>query len=240
MPRSATAESASAGPPESDREAIPGLRAEAETAREKLAASHAARETGLRLSRELIRRCSNSIRASHRGEFDNADALLTEARGLAAEMTGALADFPAVMYAGFAEDGLKEYVEAAATLSFVRGGPLPSAAELGAGPAAYLNGLAEAASEVRRHILDLLRRDEVERCEALLGLMDDVYSVLVTMDFPDGLTRGLRRTTDALRAVLERTRGDLTVALRQRRLERRMASLEAAIGEAAVGEAASW
>jgi translin len=213
-------------------EAIPGLAREAELARERFAASHAARETGLRLSRDLIRRSGESIRATHRDEFDRAETLLAEARELASEMTEALDGFPSVMYAGFAEDGLKEYVEASATLAFVRAGPLPSAEELGVGPSAYLNGLAEAASEVRRYILDLLRRDEVERCEDLLGLMDEVYSVLVTMDFPDGLTRGLRRTTDALRAVLERTRGDLTVALRQRRLESRMASLEGAIGEA--------
>jgi translin len=184
------------------------------------------------LSRDLIRRSGESIRATHRDEFDRAETLLSEARELASAMTEALHGFPSVMYAGFAEDGLKEYVEASATLAFVRDGDLPSADSLGVGPSAYLNGLAEAASEVRRYILDLLRRDEVERCEDLLGLMDEVYSVLVTMDFPDGLTRGLRRTTDALRAVLERTRGDLTVALRQRRLESRMASLEGAIGEA--------
>ena len=215
------------------RESIDGLAREAELARERFAASHGAREIGLRLSRDLIRRCAESIRATHRGEFDRAEDLLAEARDMAGEMTGALEGFPSVMYAGFAEDGLKEFVEASATLSFVRGTPLPSAEELGVGPAAYLNGLAEAASEMRRYILDLLRRDEVERCEGLLSLMDEVYSVLVTMDFPDGLTRGLRRTTDALRAVLERTRGDLTVAIRQRRLERRMASLESAVGEQA-------
>ncbi len=213
------------------KEPVPGLQREAELARERLAGSHVAREVGLRLSRDLIRRSGESIRATHRNEFDRADAMLEEAQGLAVEMTGVLDGFPSVMYAGFAEDGLKEYVEASATLAFVRGGPLPSAEDLGVGPAAYLNGLAEAASEVRRYILDQLRRDEIERCEDLLGLMDDVYSVLVTMDFPDGLTRGLRRTTDALRAVLERTRGDLTVALRQRRLESRMASLEETIGE---------
>lgn len=207
-------------------ESVPGLQCESRLAREQLTSLHRARELGLTLSRELTRRSAESIRASHRSDFDLAESRLSEARDLASAMTKELQDFPQVMYSGFAEDGLKEYVEASATLSFIRGDSLPSAEQLGVGPAAYLNGMAEAASEIRRYILDLLRRDEVAICEDLLGIMDAVYSTLITMDFPDGLTRGLRRTTDALRAVLERTRGDLTVAIRQRRLEQRMASLE--------------
>ncbi len=206
-----------------------GLGREADLARERLASSHEAREAGLRLSRDLVRRSSEAIRAAHRREYDRAEALLAEARGLAGEMDAAMGGHPAVMYAGFAEDGLKEYVEAAAFLALARGAPLPGCDELGVGPAPYLNGLAEAASEMRRSILDLLRRDEVAGCEELLGAMDEIYSVLVAMDFPDGITRGLRRRTDALRAVLERTRGDLTVAIRQRRLEARLSSLERAV-----------
>ena len=219
--------------PDRPAESVPGLGREADLARERLASSHRAREAGLRLSRDLIRRSAESIRAVHRGEFERAGSLLAEARGLARDMDAAMGDHPAVMYAGFAEDGLKEYVEAAAVLALSRGGPLPACDDLGVGPAPYLNGLAEAASEMRRSILDLLRRDEVEGCEELLGAMDEIYSVLVAMDFPEGITRGLRRRTDALRAVLERTRGDLTVAIRQRRLEARMTSLEGAISDQA-------
>ena len=215
-----------AQPDAGGQESVPGLSHEADIAREALAGSHRAREKGLRLSRDLIRRSAESIRAMHREEFDRAEALLAEARGLAGEMTLALSGYPSVRHSGFADDGLKEYVEAAAALAFARGGPLPTLVELDVSPATYLAGLAEAASEMRRRILDLLRRDDIEGCERLLGVMDDVYSVLVTVDYPDGLTRGLRSRTDALRAVLERTRGDLTMAVRQRRLERRIEALE--------------
>ena len=129
------------------------------------------------------------------------------------------------------EDALKEYAEASITLSFVEGTPVPEPSDLGVGAAAYLNGLAEAVGELRRFILDQLRRDRFERCDELLAVMDEVYTILVTMDFPDAVTRGLRRTTDMVRGVLERTRGDLTLALRQRRLEQRLADFQAGLDE---------
>ena len=134
----------------------------------------------------------------------------------------ALADHPDIFYAGFVHDAQKEYAEASLTLALIDGRPLPTPAELGASCAAYLNGLGEAVGELRRHLLDSLRNGEVERCEGVLAAMSDIYDVLVTMDYPEAVTEGLRRTTDAVRGILERTRGDLTMALVSRRLERRI------------------
>ena len=151
---------------------------------------------------------------------------LTNAAAALAEADEALSGHPEVYYAGFLEDAQKEYVEASATLAFVAELPVPSAPELRVTYPAYLNGLAEAIGEMRRYVLDALRRDDVSRCESLLETMDEVYTLLVTMDFPDAVTRGLRRNTDGMRGVLERTRGDLTTALRQRRLEERLAEAE--------------
>ena len=131
----------------------------------------------------------------------------------------ALSPFPAVAYAGFLHDAAKEYAEARLTLALVAGEPLPSAAALGVEPTAWLRGLAEAASELRRHLLDRLRAGELERGEELLEIMDDVYDALVGFDYPDAITNGLRRTVDALRAVLERTRGDVTTTVLQMRLQ---------------------
>ena len=198
------------------------LQLEAEAAQSSFSDVHRSRERALRLSRDVIRNSANSIRATHRGELDRAHELLATVTGLVQEIKQALESSPAVYYAGFVEDAQKEYVEAATTLAFAEGTALPGRDELKVGPAPYLNGLAEAVGELRRFILDSLRRDDFSRCEELLGLMDEVYSILVSMDFPDAVTRGLRRNTDMVRGVLERTRADLTVALRQRRLEQKL------------------
>jgi translin len=192
---------------------------------------HGARERALRLSREIIRNSANSIRAIHRGEFDNAREMITTVSGFVQEIEEILEEQPSIYHAGFVEDAQKEYVESCATLAFAEGSYLPGMDELGVGPAAYINGLAEAIGELRRFILDSLRRDDFSRCEELLELMDEVYTILVSMDFPDAVTRGLRRNTDAMRGVLERTRGDLTVALHQRRLEQRLTALAEASGD---------
>ena len=178
-----------------------------------------------------MRNSANSIRATHRAEWDQAHELLQAVSDLKSELDELLADHPRVYYAGFVEDAVKEYAEASATLSFAEGRPLAGPEELGIGAAPYMNAMAEAAGEMRRFILDALRRDDVSRCEELLGVMDDIYSHLVSMDFPDAVTRGLRRSTDMARGVLERTRGDLTVAIRQRRLEGKLAELQRSLSE---------
>ena len=209
------------------------LQAVAAEAQADFSGRHAARERAYRLSRDVIRNSANSIRATHRSEFDRAADLLTTTHRLVEDIEKTLRDYPSIYYAGFVEDGQKEYVEASAMLAFARGAPLPTPEDLNVGHAPYLNGLAESVGELRRFILDSLRRDDFSRCEELMELMDEVYSVLVSMDFPEGVTRGLRRSTDMARGVLERTRGDLTLALRQRRLERTLSGLERASRDSA-------
>ena len=178
-----------------------------------------AREEALRLSRETIQYSSRTIRAVHRGEIETAQTLAQEAKARVEAVQTRLQDHPELLFAGYIHDSQKEYVEAEAMLAIVGGQPIPSPTTLGVEPAAYLNGIAEAASESRRHVLDLLRQGDMERADSVLKVMDDIYYELITFDFPDAITGGLRRTTDALRAVLERTRGDLTLTLSQRRLE---------------------
>jgi translin len=188
-------------------------------ARDALEATHDAREITLPASRAAIRACALSIRAVQRHEFDVARTHIADAARLLAEADGATAEQGAVRHAGFLHDAKKEFAEANLTLAFVEGTPLPTASDLGVDAPAYLNGMAEAASELRRQVLDLLRADDPDRAEELFGVMDEVYAMLVTVDYPDAVTGGLRRTTDALRAVLERTRGDVTNATVVARLQ---------------------
>lgn len=183
---------------------------------EQFAATNAAREQGLVASRTIIRMSANSIRAVHRGEFERATALLDEARGVRDEAATVLARYPEILYAGFFHDAQKEYAEARTTLALLSGGAIPTPGDLGVEAPAYLNGIAEAVGEMRRMLLDRLRRGEYDGCEALLHAMDDIYSALVLIDFPDAMTGGLRRTTDQTRGILEKTRGDLTMAIVQR------------------------
>ena len=198
---------------------------------EDLSAKHAARERGLPISREVIRLSANAIRAVHRQQFDDARGLLSQAEGRLKDALQILEESPEIYYAGFLSDARKEYSEACITLALVSDERIPLPEDLGVEMAPYLNGLGEVVGELRRSILDSLRKNDTSRCEEFMETMDDIYNLLVTVDFPEGVTGGLRRTTDAARGILERTRGDLTMALRQRELEQKLASLNKGIGE---------
>jgi len=189
-------------------------------------ARNLARDKALLRSRKLIRHCANSIRATHRLEFDTAVDLIHVAEEIATSLVSDLQAYPDLYYAGYTQDAMKEYAEANITYAFVKGNSLPDPEELGVEYPAYLGGLAEAVGELRRHTLDLVRRGDTQRAEELLGIMDEVYDVLVTFDFPDAITRGLRRQTDMVRGVTERTRGELTVAMRQDALRQALEDFE--------------
>ena len=183
-----------------------------------------ARDTAVNTSRQIVRSSANAIRALHRGE--DATALLAEARQLLDQVVAETRPYPTVYWAGYTQDAMKEYAEAAITRALLSRDEVPSAESIGVEDTAWLNGLAEAASELRRDTLDALRADDTDQAEYLLSTMDQIYGVLVTIDFPDSITGGLRRTTDQFRGVLERTRGDVTMSVRQARLERALREAE--------------
>lgn len=184
------------------------------------------RDATLRRSRELVRLCANSIRAVHRHEFDEAAGLLAQARAAAAEMVADLANLPDLYYTGYTQDALKELAEAHLVHAFVTGAPLPSPEALHVPSSTFLNGMSEAASEMRRFALDMIRLGRVEEALPYLAIMDEVYSQQITIDFPDAITGGLRRQTDVLRGILERTRGDVTMSSRQEAMRQALAAFE--------------
>lgn len=184
----------------------------------RLDAQNQLRDRALNEGRQIVRLSANSVRSTHRHEYDESEELLSKAQAMLSLLLTDLSNHPGIRWAGYVQDSMKEYAEASITLALVTGDSIPGPEQLGVDDPPYLNGLAESASELRRQILDAIRKGDFARGEALLARMDEIYSFLVTVDFPDGLTGGLRRTTDALRAVLERTRGDLTVTGAQNRL----------------------
>ncbi len=187
-------------------------------ARAEFDAKFAARERGLSVSRKVIRSSANAIRAFHRGEMADSLRLMDEAGVLLREAVGILEDHPDVLFAGFVEDAAKEYAEARLTYALGLDRPLPSPEELGVWVGSYLHGLGEAVGELRRRLLDLLRAGNLDQAESTLSSMDDVVDLLASLDYPDGMTRGLRRTTDVARALVERSRSDLTTTIVQERL----------------------
>jgi translin len=199
----------------------------AERIQVELDALNEARDDALIQARMLTRHCAHAIRAVHRREREQATAELAEASQLADALTGDLREnYPNLYYAGYTQDALKEYAEAKIVFSLVGDEPLPMREELNLEPSTYLKGLAEAVGELRRRILDILRGGHSPEAEILLQHMDDIYAVLVTMDYPDAVTFGLRRQTDICRSIIERTRGDLTISFRQDQLEQSLQAAE--------------
>ncbi|MBI4927580.1 MAG: haloacid dehalogenase [Anaerolineae bacterium] len=178
-----------------------------------------ARDQALAQARMITRHSAHAIRAIHRSEHDAAMEQLAESRKLVQNLQADLAQFPELLYAGYTQDAIKEFAEASITCALIEARPLPAPEDLGVEFATYLNGLAEAGGELRRRCLDILRQGYSQEAERLLGLMDDIYETLVTMDYPDAVTNGLRRQTDVARSLLERTRGDLTISMREQHLE---------------------
>lgn len=197
-----------------------------ETIFETLEGMNQAREETLKRTRRITQVCAHTIRAIHRHEWEKAQEGLKEAQGIVETLTADVEDYPELYYSGYTSDALKEYAEAHLTYALVRGESVPSHVDLKIDAATYLNGLAEAATELRRQILDIIRHGHTEEAERLLDLMDAIYSQLITVDFTDAITKGLRRRTDVVRNVLERTHDDITTSLRQQKLQDALEALE--------------
>lgn len=203
-----------------------------EFVRDRFDRKTAGRETALANSRKVIRSCANAIRAIHRHEWETAQQLTNEAEEMLRVAERALEPFPEILFAGFLQDAQVEFVEARCTYAIIRGEPFPTPEDLRIMEAPYLNGLGDTIGELRRHVLDQMRHGHLDRCEQLLAAMDDIYGVLVSIDYPDAITGGLRRRTDVARGIIERTRGEYTVSLIQSGLEDALREHSAKLEEA--------
>jgi translin len=184
-----------------------------------------ARDKALMQTRKVIQHSAHAIRAIHRLDLEEADGFLNDARLLVEQLRLDLGEYPDLFYAGYTQDAFKEYVEAYVTCALIRGDELPLPEEIKVESAVYLNGLSEVVGELRRRCLDVMRQGYSPEVERLLTLMDEIYALLITIDYPDAITNGLRRRTDLARGIVERTRGDVTISLREQRLSQAMKEL---------------
>ncbi len=189
------------------------------------------RDAALAQSRELTRHAARAIRAIHRDEAELAREHLAEADTLAKAIREGLANDPDLYFSGYAQDALKEYCEAHLTVATILNEEWPSPEDLQVEFATYLNGLSEVVGELRRRIMDIMREGHSPEVERLLDVMEDIYAQLVTMDYPDALTYGLRRRTDIARSIIERTQADITISFRQQQLEKTILNLSAQLAE---------
>lgn len=201
----------------------------AEKVHQDFEARHQVREKALKLARALTTHSAHAIRAIHRGEIDGAEQNMAEARHIVDELKKSVEPDPEIYYSGYTQDALKEFVEARLTILMIQDKPLALPEEIGVEYAPYMNGLAETIGELRRRCLDILRHGYSDDAERLLDLMDEIYSLLVTVDYPDAITHGLRRQTDLVRGIIERTRADLTTSLGEQRLQQSLKDFEARI-----------
>lgn len=203
----------------------------ADKAHQDFEARHLVRENALKQTRKLTRYCANAIRAIHRDEQESAEDNMDAANSIVANLFDSLKDYPEFYFSGYTQDALKEYVEARLTINFLKNKPLPSPEDMGIECSTYLKGMAETIGEMRRRCLDILRQGYSDEAERLLDLMDEIYSILVTIDYPDAITHGLRRQTDMVRGIIERTRADLTTSLRQQHMQQALKDFEKRIIE---------
>jgi translin len=201
------------------------LEALSDRIRESFERQNQIRDEALAQSRNLIRHAARAIRAIHRDDADLAYENLKQADTLATALREGLSEDPDLYFSGYAQDALKEYCEAHLTVATILNKDWPSPEDLKVEFATYLNGMSEVVGELRRRIMDIMREGHSQEVERLLDVMDDIYAQLVTMDFPDALTYGLRRRTDIARSIIERTQADVTISYRQQELEKRITSL---------------
>jgi translin len=198
----------------------------AEKTHQDFEARHQVRENALKQTRLLTRRSANAIRAIHRGERDVAEENMQAGRQIVDDLKQSVQPFPEIYFSGYTQDALKEFVEARLTIAVITNESLPMPEEMGIEYATYIKGLTETIGEMRRRCLDILRQGYSDEAERLLSFMDDIYAVLVTLDYPDAITYGLRRQTDLARGIIERTRADLTLSLREQRLQQSLKEFE--------------
>ncbi|WP_457619607.1 hypothetical protein [Methanopyrus sp.] len=199
---------------------IGNLRETIEDIRGELDALDEARDEAQVVLRDLHKLSSEAVYEVHRGNLEEARRRLDEAAELVSKLHDLLGDFPELLRTGFAENHLQEYAEAEILYSIVKDLRAPSPEEINVSPRAYLLGLLDAVGELRRIVVDALREGDLDRAEEFLGIMEEIYSLTMTFDYPRSVVPNLKRKQDVARSLLEKTRSEVTIAGKTEELKR--------------------
>lgn len=179
------------------------------------------REDILKISREIVRHCSIAIKSIHRKEFDVYRDKIKEIKSNHENLLTFVKKHP-MLFSGYIKTPEQEYMEAVCLYAIINDQELPSPTDYNVDSVNYLLGLADVIGELRRHILDKIRRDEIDDLEKVLDTMSEIYSHLFAIDYPKGITQDLRRKTDVARGIIEKTRGDISLSLQINRLNKNL------------------
>jgi len=180
------------------------------------------REIAIKSSRAIIRISGSVIHSIHKKE--DVRRMMGEAMDEAQRLRGLLEEHPEIWNSGLVEDAMQELSEAAIIMSIADDAPLPDPEELGVPMTAYLLGLADAIGELRRFTLESLRQGNTETATVFLEMMEDMFKVIMRFDYPDALV-SIRRKQDIARSLLEKTRGELAVAVSSKMLGDKISAL---------------
>ncbi len=180
------------------------------------------REDVLQKTRSIVRMAAETIKAVHREEWDVAEKNITEMKSLLKGVREQVSKHETLLRRNYTEISEQEYAEAAILFSILHKGQLASPKDLEIPDLAWLLGLADVAGELRRHCLDAIRKGDMKTAEDALGLMEEIYRKLFSLDYPKGMTGSLREKTDTIRKLLQATRGEVSMATHMSRLNQNL------------------
>jgi len=177
------------------------------------------REEILKLSRSIIRDCSIAIKNIHRKEFNKFQEKLNSIK-IDHQSLVKLVDKNLGVFFKYLKTPEQEYAEAIAFYSIINKKNIPTPLELRINPLNFILGLADVIGELRRYALDNIRNSQFEDLNDILEGMDEIYTYLFTIDYPSAVTQDLRHKVDVARNIIEKTRGDISLAIQMDDLKR--------------------
>ena len=163
------------------------------------------REKILRSNREIIRSCSQIIESIHRNDLKDIETKIKETRESIAEIEKNARKTENVIRKNYLTTVNQEFTEAVTFFHYATGKEIPTYQELNVNPYEYILGLADLVGELKRMVLNSIRKDDYDKAEEIYEFMDELYQKLFSLDYPSGMLPGFRKKVDVARNIVRRT-----------------------------------